>query len=137
MQDSRRASSRNAEKQASRLRLYFQPGSGKPEKKTHGLSEHQSKPRLARYDIPAVREVTMPFDAEPAHAMIRDIRAHPVLTGRRDKPALAIDALAAALSRVSLLIVDLIDRISEIDVNPLFVSADGVTAVDAFVVLRE
>jgi len=78
-----------------------------------------------------------PFDTETAHAMIREIRAHPVLTGHRGKPALAVEALAAALSRVSLLVADHADLIAEIDINPLFVNAEGVAAADALVVLQE
>lgn len=78
-----------------------------------------------------------PFDSEEAHAMIREIRSHPLLTGYRGHPPLAVDALAEALARLSLLAVDHAQRLAEIDVNPLFVSETGVTAADALVVLRE
>jgi acetyltransferase len=77
-----------------------------------------------------------PFDIDTAHDMIRATPAHALLTGYRGKPALAVDALADALVRVSLLAADYAARIAEIDVNPLFVSADGVVAADALVVLR-
>ena len=77
-----------------------------------------------------------PFDLDVAHDMIRALPAHPVLTGYRGKPALAIDALADALVRVSLLVADHAARIAEIDINPLFVGADSVVAADALVVLR-
>jgi acyl-CoA synthetase (NDP forming) len=77
-----------------------------------------------------------PFDIDTAHDMIRATPAHALLTGYRGKPALAVDALADALVRVSLLATDYAARIAEIDVNPLFVSADGVVAADALVVLR-
>ena len=77
-----------------------------------------------------------PFDAASAHEMIREIRGHPVLTGYRGRPALAVDALAEALARVSLLAADHADRIASLDVNPLFVSAGKVIAADALIVLR-
>lgn len=78
-----------------------------------------------------------PFDADTAREMIREIRAHPLLTGYRGSPPLALDALSDTLVRVSLLAADHADRIAEIDINPLFVSASGVVAADALVVLRE
>ena len=78
-----------------------------------------------------------PFGVDTAREMIRAIRVHPVLTGYRGRPALAVDAVAETLARVSLLATDHADRIAEIDVNPLFVSARGVVAADALIVLRE
>ena len=78
-----------------------------------------------------------PLDREAAHDMIRATRAHPLLTGYRGQPPLAVEALADALVRLSLLAADHAARIAEIDVNPLFVSATGVLAADALVVLRD
>ncbi|OGA51760.1 MAG: hypothetical protein A3G24_21320 [Betaproteobacteria bacterium RIFCSPLOWO2_12_FULL_62_13] len=77
-----------------------------------------------------------PLDLDTARDMIRAARTHPLLTGYRGRPALAVEALAESLARVSLLAVDHADRIAEIDVNPLFVSAAGVLAADALIVLR-
>lgn len=77
-----------------------------------------------------------PFDIETAHEMIAEIKAAPLLTGHRGSTPLAVDALADALSRVSLLAADHAGRIAEIDVNPLFVSAKGVVAADALIVLK-
>jgi acetyltransferase len=77
-----------------------------------------------------------PFDIETAREMIAEIKAGALLTGYRGSAPLAVAALADALSRVSLLAADHADRIAEIDVNPLFVSADGVVAADALVVLK-
>jgi acyl-CoA synthetase (NDP forming) len=78
-----------------------------------------------------------PFDIETAHEMIREIRAHPLLTGYRGRPPLALDALAEALTRISLLVADHAGRVAALDVNPLFVSATAVVAADALIVLRE
>jgi acyl-CoA synthetase (NDP forming) len=77
-----------------------------------------------------------PFDAETAKAMIHDIKGVKLLQGYRGKPPCNIDALADAISRLSLLVADYADRIAEIDINPLFVNADGVVAADALVVLK-
>ena len=78
-----------------------------------------------------------PFDRVTAHEMIRETRAWRLLAGYRGHPPLAVDALADALSRLSLLIADHADRIAEIDINPLIVSTDRVVPADALVVLRD
>ncbi len=77
-----------------------------------------------------------PFDTETALAMIHDIKGVKLLQGYRGKPPCNIDALADAISRLSLLVADHADRIAEIDINPLFVNAQGVVAADALVVLK-
>jgi acetate---CoA ligase (ADP-forming) len=87
-----------------------------------------------------LRDVThgfAPFDVETAKELIFGIRGAALLRGYRGQPALDVDALADALSRVSLLIADHAERIREIDVNPLFVrpAGAGVIAADALVVL--
>jgi len=78
-----------------------------------------------------------PFDSETAKAMIHEIRGVKLLQGYRGRPACNIDALADALSRLSLLVHDHADRIAEIDINPLFVNASGVVAADALIVLKD
>jgi acetyltransferase len=76
-----------------------------------------------------------PFDIATAHDMIRAIRGHPLLTGYRGRAPLALDALAETLVRVSLLAADHADRISTLDINPLFVNDTAVVAADALIVL--
>jgi acetyltransferase len=79
-----------------------------------------------------------PFDVTGAKEMIGEIKGAALLRGFRGQPALDVDALADALSRLSWLITDHADRIAEIDINPLFVrpAGQGVVAADALVVLK-
>ena len=79
-----------------------------------------------------------PFDVAAAKEMIQEIKGAALLNGFRGQPALDTDALADVLSRLSLLIADHVDRIAEIDINPLFVrpAGQGVIAADALVVLK-
>ena len=80
-----------------------------------------------------------PFDHEGARDMLGEIKGAALLQGYRGSPPLDLDVLADVLVRVSLLISDHADRILEIDINPLFVSAvgHGATAADALIVLHE
>jgi acyl-CoA synthetase (NDP forming) len=77
-----------------------------------------------------------PCDVETARDMIGEIRGYALLAGYRGRPALAIDALAETLARVSLLAADHAERIATLDINPLFVNTDRVAAADALIVLH-
>jgi acyl-CoA synthetase (NDP forming) len=77
-----------------------------------------------------------PFDAATAREMIGEIKSAPLLTGYRGQPALAVEALADAISRISWLAADHAERIAEIDVNPLFVDRKRAVAADALIVLK-
>lgn len=79
-----------------------------------------------------------PITSAEARAMIRDIRAFPLLDGARGAPKADIEALADALERVSALALDLSDSIAELDINPLFVlpAGQGVRAGDALIKLK-
>jgi acyl-CoA synthetase (NDP forming) len=70
-----------------------------------------------------------------ALAMIRELRAFPILDGARGRPKADIGALADAIARVSALAMDLCDELVELDINPMFVFAEGsgVMAGDALV----
>ena len=60
----------------------------------------------------------------------------PVLDGLRGEPAVDVDALAHAVSRLSVLAADLGDLLDALDVNPVIVSPAGCLAVDALVETR-
>lgn len=79
-----------------------------------------------------------PFDEATALEMVQEIRASALLNGYRGKAVCDVPALAGYLSRLSWLAADHADRIAEIDVNPLFVRAqgEGVVAADALLILN-
>ena len=76
-----------------------------------------------------------PVDEAQARRHLERLAIYPVLEGVRGAAAADFDALAQALVRFSVLAATLDDAIAEMDVNPLLVSANGVVAVDALVVV--
>jgi len=75
-----------------------------------------------------------PVDEAEARAMIAEVRALTPLTGWRNLPRGDLDALAHAVVAVSRLAA--VDAVSEAEVNPLIIHAEGggVTVADAWVV---
>jgi len=88
--------------------------------------------------IQDVKRMLAPFDRDAARGMIAELRGSALFSGFRGRAALDVEALADALSRVSLLAADHAERIGEIDINPLIVRpvGQGVVAADALIVLR-
>ena len=76
-----------------------------------------------------------PLNSVLAREMIERTRVFRLLRGYRDQPAADLDAIALTLIKLSHLISEL-DRIAELDINPLLADAAGVIALDARVVLR-
>ncbi len=76
-----------------------------------------------------------PVTREQARAMLRSLRAWPLLTGARGRPLADVDAIADALIALSRLALAGQAFIREIDVNPLIALASGVVAVDGLVVV--
>jgi acyl-CoA synthetase (NDP forming) len=79
-----------------------------------------------------------PFGLDEAHRMIRGIKSFRVLEGVRGRPPADIDALAAALARLSVIAAHA-DALESIDVNPFIVRAkgQGAVALDALVIPRK
>jgi hypothetical protein len=75
-----------------------------------------------------------PIDEAAAMRMIDALRLRPVLDGARGSVPADVAALARAVSRLSVLAVELGDLIAELDANPVIVSPAGCLAVDALVV---
>ena len=89
--------------------------------------------------VEALKDITFraaPFDEAEARAMIEEIAAYPVLTGLRGQPPADLDALAAALSRLSLFAAANADTVDSLDVNPFLVRPSGALALDAVLVTR-
>jgi acetyltransferase len=76
-----------------------------------------------------------PLNLSLAQALIARTRAAGTLGAFRDMPAARVDAVAETLVRVSQLIVDF-PEIAALEINPLFVDAEGVLAADAWLRLR-
>jgi len=77
-----------------------------------------------------------PVEPDMAREMLGDLRGRDILKGVRGSPPADIDALVDVIVRVSWLIKDHAEVISEIDINPLFVrpAGQGVVAADALIV---
>ncbi len=77
-----------------------------------------------------------PFDAVEARRLTDRLRVAPLLTSRRHRRTLAVDAFCTAAAQFSALVAGLGDLLAEIDLNPVIVHADGCTIVDALVVSK-
>lgn len=71
-----------------------------------------------------------PVDVDEAHRMILEVRQTRLIRGFRGLPQGDCDALARAVSAFSRLACLTGARVEEAEINPLFVRADGVVAVD-------
>jgi acetate---CoA ligase (ADP-forming) len=74
-----------------------------------------------------------PLDVAAAHRLIDRLEVRPLLDGVRGAPPADVDALAHAVSRLSVLAADLGDLLAALDVNPVIVGSDGCVAVDVLV----
>ena len=77
-----------------------------------------------------------PLTRRDAEEMIREVKGFPLLDGARGRPKGDVDALADLLLKVSQMAVEVGDRVSELDLNPVRVrpAGQGVVALDALVV---
>ncbi len=77
-----------------------------------------------------------PVTKVEALAQIRDIKGLPLLMGARGTEAVDLDSLADAIASLSHLALDY-PEIQEIDLNPVFATAHGVSFVDARLMVRK
>ncbi len=75
-----------------------------------------------------------PLDEAEARRLIDGLQVRPMLDGVRGAPASDVEAVARAVSRLSVLAADLGDVLEALDVNPLIAGPDGCVAVDALVI---
>jgi hypothetical protein len=76
-----------------------------------------------------------PVDHDEAAAMIREIRAFPMLDGARGRPRCDLDGLAAAIVALSRLPFRY-PEIGEVDLNPVFLRPDGLVLGDACIIRK-
>jgi acetyltransferase len=76
-----------------------------------------------------------PLTTTLARRMMEQTRIYPLLAGQRGRPAVDVEGLEKLLARFSQLVVEQ-REISEIEMNPLLVSGERITALDARVVLH-
>ena len=71
--------------------------------------------------------------------MIAELRGAAMLHGARGQPPCDVDALAAALSRLSLFAAAQRGRFTSIDINPLLVrpKGEGAAALDALILTAQ
>jgi acetate---CoA ligase (ADP-forming) len=76
-----------------------------------------------------------PVTDAQANAMLRSLKAFPLLDGARGRPALDVAAAASALSALSRVAAEH-PEIGELEVNPLLVLPDGAVGLDARMILK-
>ena len=76
-----------------------------------------------------------PANSADAHAMLNDISGSKILDGVRGQAGVDRTALARTIEHISHLVNDF-PEISELDLNPVFASADGAVAADVRVLLN-
>src|SRR5262249_28741341 len=76
-----------------------------------------------------------PLNLALAADLIARTRVHRLLQGYRDRPPVALDAIALALVQLSQLAIDFAE-IVEIDINPLLADHAGIIALDARIAVR-
>ncbi|MBI2369031.1 MAG: acetate--CoA ligase family protein [Deltaproteobacteria bacterium] len=77
-----------------------------------------------------------PLTRDDAADMLAEIRATKLLDGFRGQPPVDRAALVDAIVRLGTLAYELRDEIREVEVNPLILAREGVTAVDALLTLH-
>jgi acetate---CoA ligase (ADP-forming) len=75
--------------------------------------------------------VPLPADPARVEAAIRSLRGAPLLTGARGRQALDVEAAARAASAAGTLLLEA--ELDLIELNPVFVNAEGCIAVDAVI----
>ena len=78
-----------------------------------------------------------PFDVAEAHRLVDRLQARALLRSPRHKRALAVDEFCRTAAQFSAVIAGLGDQVSEIDLNPVIVHAEGCVIVDALIVGRQ
>jgi acyl-CoA synthetase (NDP forming) len=85
-----------------------------------------------------VAVLLLPVERDDIVDALRSLRLWPLLQGFRGRPAADIDAVTRALLAVQRFVMDHLDTLEELDINPLMVRArgQGAVAADALIRLR-
>lgn len=78
-----------------------------------------------------------PFGMDVAKDLINRIKSAPLLRGARGRPSVNIDALAAMLSRLSVIAAQAGPGLRSIDLNPVIATSEGAFAVDAAIEMQD
>ncbi len=92
--------------------------------------------------VEVIQDVAMriaPLTMSDAREMLGELKGYRILQGVRGEPESDIDALAEVLCRFSRLSMDVVEKVAEIDINPLrvFEKGKGVLALDCMMTLRD
>jgi len=92
--------------------------------------------------VEVLKDVTFrvaPFSVSTANEMLPEIKSFPILKGTRGEKPCDVTALGEVMSRVSQLVYDLQDEVSETDANPVMVYEEGkgLKIVDARIILKK
>ncbi len=75
-----------------------------------------------------------PLSAKQAEKMIRSLKSFPLLNGYRGSAKCDVDALADLLVKISEMAAANKETLKELDINPVFVTEDGVAIADALLI---
>ncbi|NIP76992.1 MAG: CoA-binding protein, partial [Xanthomonadales bacterium] len=78
-----------------------------------------------------------PVDPATARAMIDELKGSPLLKGARGRAPADLDAMAQAISRLSLFAAAHGDAIESVEMNPVRALPNGCLALDALIIKRE
>lgn len=78
-----------------------------------------------------------PLTLEQAEQMLKKLKSYPLLNGYRGNPVCNQKALAELLVKISVMAAEGKDDIKELDINPVFVTEDGVSIADALLILYD
>ena len=78
-----------------------------------------------------------PLSKTQAEHMIKSLKGYPLLNGYRGSVPCKVDALTELLVAISQAAAQGKDMIRELDINPVFVTEDGVAIADALLVVNE
>ena len=83
------------------------------------------------------RTLLLPADRDEIHNALSSLKVMKLLTGYRGRPMADIELILNCLEAISLMAQSLANSLSEMDINPLLITADRCVAADALIALFE